>query len=701
MISVYLLGWWITQLERGSVRSEWRQDLNLSIEKIAKMRGISLRRRVAGFLTLVTGVCGIFLFSTMSTDEPNYTTIVVVGITGGAAVIGVVISEVYSSDKAQRSRFGREKDEEYAETMRRIRGRPLTEDQVAVFARCEELEDALGEDYMTNSGWRMLKRRKQCPDLTTWSKYAPTKKVAGKAVGIVDSSAEEVASWVMHACSNERMRKSREEGNPARLMLTEKDGYPPKDNEITFATVKWTPFFLREFVVRTIWRSDKGKTSIAIESIDDNINVDDAYGRKLRKTRASTRAFWEFENLPLKEGEGEEEGENQEQCKVTLVQSVDAGGSIPAWVTNRMMPLVLSAVQGAINKFRLVRKNRALRGTMNGHQEDLESEERAMKVEEPVRECSRIFVGISFLLTSTNSVLCVCYGVTLEEKYLVVSRLIQAIAMLSFVMAVFCKPKRTDAGYMRFLCFHFFTFAVVSEVGSAIGSIRTGFTLKGWVALLRTLVRIACWCKMFMLGLKLRASAAKLPPQELSDFLCQTVLKKGTAAMGTMLFLSFETVSCFISQNSLDNGQCTGTSIAAAYLSVFLVMLTALSIVSKTMPESVQREKAWELSSIATLKGFKWWQRVQGGLITITAIASLYILSWLGVEGKEKDRIWIVGSIGLVSILVYVLIGMKMLVQTSNEQQPNTTVESPTTQRSYRTFSSGQVEEEMHAVALI
>ncbi|GMH59134.1 hypothetical protein TrLO_g15018 [Triparma laevis f. longispina] len=42
-ISIYLLAWFLTKLVAGGVRSEWRMELNLSIEKIARMRNISLR----------------------------------------------------------------------------------------------------------------------------------------------------------------------------------------------------------------------------------------------------------------------------------------------------------------------------------------------------------------------------------------------------------------------------------------------------------------------------------------------------------------------------------------------------------------------------------------------------------------------------------------------------------------------------------
>ena len=312
-------------------------------------------------------------------------------------------------------------------------------------------------------------------------------------------------------------------------------------------------------------------------------------------------------------------------------------------------------------------------------------------------QCSWVLVGISFLLLSAFPALRVCYGVTLEFKYWLTSSSILPIVGLSFVMAVFYKPKRTDAGYKRFLYFQFFTVVIVSEVSYAISNFRLGFTSKGLLALFL----IPLWHLAFWLVLRLRKSAAKLPPNELSDFLCQTVLIKGTAAMVTMLFFSFETVSCFISQNSLDNGQCKNTSTAAMFLSVYLGVLTTISIVNKTMPKSVQRETAWELSSIASLKGFKWWQQIQGGLITFTAIVSLYLFSFLGVEGNEDSTLFIVGGTGAGSIIFAGLIVMTMLVRTRNEHQRNTTTESPTTQRSVRAISSGKVEEDMFVAALI
>ncbi|GMI04853.1 hypothetical protein TrVE_jg13375 [Triparma verrucosa] len=266
------------------------------------------------------------------------------------------------------------------------------------------------------------------------------------------------------------------------------------------------------------------------------------------------------------------------------------------------------------------------------------------------------------------------------------------------VWKVFYKPKRMDAGYKRFLCFHFFSGPVLSEVEAIVGHFRKGLTIYGWLAL----CKIPIWCFTLWLGLKLRESVAKLPRQELSDFLCQAVLVKCTAAMGTMLFFSFEIVSCFISQGSLDSEMCVNTSNAALCLSLYLAILTVLSGANKTAPKSVQRDLAWELSSIASLKGLKWWHQIQGGLMIIMAISSLYLLSVLGVEGNENSMVEIVGWMGTISIGFAFLINATMLVRTRNEHQRNTTtVELPPTQRSARGFSASDIEENTIAFALV
>lgn len=144
------------------------------------------------------------------------------------------------------------------------------------------------------------------------------------------------------------------------------------------------------------------------------------------------------------------------------------------------------------------------------------------------------------------------------------------------------------------------------------------------------------------------------------------MLVKGVAAMGPMLFFSFETVSCFISQDYLDNGQCANTSRAAMCLSIYLVILTIMSFFNKSASKSVQRQIVWEKSAMATLK-LKGWQRLQEGLMTISAVASVFLLSALGVEGDENLTVFRIGVLRAVSLSFAALIGAFMLIRIKKE----------------------------------
>ena len=239
----------------------------------------------------------------------------------------------------------RERGAALAEVMIGRRGAELTKDQVGVLERCEALNEGIvrkEEDWKLKVlGWKDLDS--PSPDVKMWMKYFPPKKGersvgTGRAVGVVDCSAEEVAAWLMDYCSNDRMRISKEKRHLARLELRQHQ----RENEGTFALVAKLPFLLdnREFVGRMIWKSEEGKVLIAVESVDDEVD----YGAALRKTRASTRGFRLIEDLPLRGG--------AKQCRITFVQQIDTGGVLPTWVMDKMLPRSLKVVQEAIDEFR-------------------------------------------------------------------------------------------------------------------------------------------------------------------------------------------------------------------------------------------------------------------------------------------------------------------------------------------------------------
>ena len=111
---------------------------------------------------------------------------------------------------------------------------------------------------------------------------------------------------------------------------------------------------------------------------------------------------------------------------------------------------------------------------------------------------------------------------------------------------------------------------------------------------------------------------------------------------------------------------------------------------------------AWELSAIATLN-LTWWQQFQVVLITVAAIASLYLLSFLGVEGNNRNVI-LVGTIGVVSMGSACFISMVMTVvraKNAHPETPNRGIEIFESVRSQRTFTTSAIDKDTIVFAVI
>ncbi|GMH89495.1 hypothetical protein TL16_g11475 [Triparma laevis f. inornata] len=108
------------------------------------------------------------------------------------------------------------------------------------------------------------------------------------------------------------------------------------------ATIKKFPFLLlnyRKFVFRQVCKSEEGKVFIAFESVHDEVD----YGTSRKKVSGLTKGLYYVEHLSDRGG--------ARQCRLTLVQTVEFGGSIPTWIVNKLAPQALSAVQDAIDEF--------------------------------------------------------------------------------------------------------------------------------------------------------------------------------------------------------------------------------------------------------------------------------------------------------------------------------------------------------------
>ena len=229
-----------------------------------------------------------------------------------------------------------------AETMRKsVQDVKLTAEQEEIFKNLDGLKEE-------GKGWNAL--LSSTPDISMWIKYNQQKKgersiATGKAEGIVDCTAEEVAALFFDLCSIERMRIRFEEGDLAQLQVTGR--HERLVNEKIFGTVRKVPFPLtnREFVIKYIWRvnEEEGSVSVGVWPADDLVD----YGRNMGKTvRGAIKGLFTATNIPSEKSIGN-------QCRVTYYMVADAGGYLPVSLMNLKLPNQLMGLKKlAIDKFR-------------------------------------------------------------------------------------------------------------------------------------------------------------------------------------------------------------------------------------------------------------------------------------------------------------------------------------------------------------
>ena len=218
------------------------------------------------------------------------------------------------------------------------------------------------------------------------------------------------------------------------------------------------------------------------------------------------------------------------------------------------------------------------------------------------------------------------------------------------VLALFLRPKDAGAG-LKISHLQLFMLAGGGLATAAAGYMRQGKALFGW-AIISVIPFIIL---IYWLALMLRRKAAQLPPAELSDFLCYRVLLGGVSAMAPMFFFIFEAVSCMTSNDGLTDVMCENTAWAAMFLNIYLVIITGVSIVSRTIPQKQGEEDGTTFSNLAVLRLFVR-EKVQGALGVVTAMVSMYLFSLLGVEGQPNETIFWVGVGGALALGIAAMI---------------------------------------------
>ena len=83
-------------------------------------------------------------------------------------------------------------------------------------------------------------------------------------------------------------------------------------------------------------------------------------------------------------------------------------------------------------------------------------------------------------------------------------------------------------------------------------------------------------------------------------------------------------------------------------LSLYLLIITINSLLKKSVTRE-ERGEGLTFENLAILK-LKPKEKIQGALGVVTALASMYLFSILGVEGDPSITIWVVGGVGTITI---------------------------------------------------
>ena len=142
------------------------------------------------------------------------------------------------------------------------------------------------------------------------------------------------------------------------------------------------------------------------------------------------------------------------------------------------------------------------------------------------------------------------------------------------------------------------------------------------------------------------------------------------------------------------------------YLSLYLVIITAVAIASRSVPQG-ERGEGITYSNLAILR-LKVKEKVQGALGVVTALVSMYLFSVLGVEGVPNKTILEVGLAGLMTLLIVALIEFAYIAfgrsGSSGDSQaagPSRSLNEAANYRSERRLSSGKIADDMVVAGLV
>ena len=149
-------------------------------------------------------------------------------------------------------------------------------------------------------------------------------------------------------------------------------------------------------------------------------------------------------------------------------------------------------------------------------------------------------------------------------------------------------------------------------------------------------------------------------------------------------------------QLGVGNNGCTNTSAASASLSNFIAVFTMQKLVSMARAKHVRDSSSVTYDDLATMK-LNWVQSLQGALILVTMVCSMYLFSFVGIQSNFNQLVYTVGFVGFICVSFSLMLEMYAMRKAAAD---NNTAASVPVRRS-RTVSTGRINDGMFVGALV
>ena len=171
----------------------------------------------------------------------------------------------------------------------------------------------------------------------------------------------------------------------------------------------------------------------------------------------------------------------------------------------------------------------------------------------------------------------------MEGYWITISATILPLVGVCYLGSFFSDPSSQDKRTITILTLHFLSFSIVGQGSWFIYEIKKGEMGGAMTHVARALLEVF----FFRVGLKIRRGIGQLPPNQLHDFLVNTLFKGGITTTASVLFITFRGTKCVFERNL---EECTNTALCSSFISLFIILNWWLQLVRCSVPKELRRE---------------------------------------------------------------------------------------------------------------